>query len=69
VRTLSDQPEEFGQFIRAEIAKWAKVVAQAGLKGNERDRRGVGREHNRGAGTAGSPAAFAHGWMHTLCDF
>jgi tripartite-type tricarboxylate transporter receptor subunit TctC len=27
-------PEEFGQFIRAEIAKWAKVVAQAGLKGN-----------------------------------
>jgi tripartite-type tricarboxylate transporter receptor subunit TctC len=27
-------PEEFGQFIRSEIAKWAKVVAQAGLKGN-----------------------------------
>ncbi len=27
-------PEEFARFIRAEIAKWAKVVAQAGLKGN-----------------------------------
>ena len=27
-------PEEFGQFIRTEIAKWAKVVAQAGLKAN-----------------------------------
>ena len=27
-------PEAFGQFIRAEIAKWAKVVAQSGLKAN-----------------------------------
>ncbi len=27
-------PEEFGRFIRAEIAKWGKVVSQAGLKGN-----------------------------------
>jgi tripartite-type tricarboxylate transporter receptor subunit TctC len=27
-------PEEFGAFIRAEISKWAKVLAQAGLKGN-----------------------------------
>jgi tripartite-type tricarboxylate transporter receptor subunit TctC len=27
-------PEEFGRFIRSEIAKWAKVVAQAGLKAN-----------------------------------
>jgi tripartite-type tricarboxylate transporter receptor subunit TctC len=27
-------PEEFGRLIRSEIAKWAKVVAQAGLKAN-----------------------------------
>ncbi len=27
-------PEEFGQFIRSEIAKWAKVIAQSGLKPN-----------------------------------
>jgi tripartite-type tricarboxylate transporter receptor subunit TctC len=27
-------PDEFGQFIRSEIAKWAKVIAQSGLKPN-----------------------------------
>jgi tripartite-type tricarboxylate transporter receptor subunit TctC len=27
-------PEEFGRFIQSEIAKWGKVVAQAGLKVN-----------------------------------
>ena len=27
-------PEEFGEFIRSEIAKWAKVIAQSGLKAN-----------------------------------
>ena len=27
-------PEEFGRLIRREIAKWAKVVAQSGLKAN-----------------------------------
>ena len=27
-------PDEFGQFIRREIDKWAKVIAQSGLKPN-----------------------------------
>lgn len=27
-------PEEFGRFIRSETAKWAEVIAKAGLKGN-----------------------------------
>jgi len=27
-------PDEFGQLIRSEIAKWAKVIAQSGLKPN-----------------------------------
>ena len=27
-------PDEFGQFIRSEIAKWGTVVRQAGLKSN-----------------------------------
>jgi tripartite-type tricarboxylate transporter receptor subunit TctC len=31
---VSSTPEEFGHFIRAEIAKWANVIAQSGLKAN-----------------------------------
>jgi tripartite-type tricarboxylate transporter receptor subunit TctC len=27
-------PEEFGQFIRSEITKWGRVIAQSGLKAN-----------------------------------
>ena len=30
--TVSMSPAEFGKFIRAETAKWAKVVQQAGIK-------------------------------------
>jgi tripartite-type tricarboxylate transporter receptor subunit TctC len=29
---VSSTPEEFGQFIRSEIVKWARVVAQSGLR-------------------------------------
>lgn len=25
-------PEQFGEFIRSEVAKWAKVVKEAGIK-------------------------------------
>ncbi len=25
-------PEQFGQYLRDDIAKWAKVIAQAGIK-------------------------------------
>jgi len=31
---LPSTPDEFGAFIRREIAKWAKVVAQSGFKAN-----------------------------------
>jgi tripartite-type tricarboxylate transporter receptor subunit TctC len=31
---LPSTPDEFGQFIRREIDKWAKVTAQAGFKAN-----------------------------------
>jgi tripartite-type tricarboxylate transporter receptor subunit TctC len=29
---VGDTPEQFGQFIRAELAKWAKVARDAGIK-------------------------------------
>jgi tripartite-type tricarboxylate transporter receptor subunit TctC len=29
---VGDTPAEFGQFIAAELAKWAKVVNDAGVK-------------------------------------
>lgn len=29
---VGNSPAEFGAFIRAEIAKWARIVQQAGLK-------------------------------------
>jgi len=27
-------PEEFGRYVRADIQKWKKVIAQAGVKAN-----------------------------------
>ena len=31
--TLGNTPEDFGAFVRAEIAKWAQVVKAAGIRG------------------------------------
>jgi tripartite-type tricarboxylate transporter receptor subunit TctC len=31
--TVASTPEEFAKFLRAEVAKWARVVKEAGLKG------------------------------------
>ena len=32
VRTLTSTPEEFDAFVRADIARWAEVIAKAGIK-------------------------------------
>jgi tripartite-type tricarboxylate transporter receptor subunit TctC len=32
--TVGDQPEEFAQFIKAEVDKWGKIVRELGLKVN-----------------------------------
>ena len=29
---LGDTPKSFGEFMRAESAKWAKLIAEAGIK-------------------------------------
>ena len=31
---VADTPEQFSAFVKSEIAKWAKVVAFAGVKGD-----------------------------------
>ncbi len=31
---VGDQPEEFAEFIKAEVEKWGKIVRELGLKAN-----------------------------------